>query len=244
VPNLLKTSKTPKPIKSKNNNKGRTTYPKPTPPNRGRGKIQEKNKRPDLHLKEKVKNAAAFLKRKLVATARFLYRSRKTVILVVAVVLLTLVFSYLIAPWFSNSAEPPNGPEDRTIPTTGTIRVQGLEIYGGDIKYDPETERIYVDWGELALGASKNATFYVKSTSNVDVTLGLNVTNWEPQGIDNYLTISWDYNGTVLKSGPDQAPVLVTVNLKVASSGDFIDFLVENTVSSFGFDMTIYASGE
>jgi hypothetical protein len=178
-----------------------------------------------------------------VATARFLYHSRKTVILVVAVVLLTLVFSYLIAPWFSSTAEPPNFPEDRNIPTTGTIYVRGLEIYGGDIKSE-QSGNVYVDWGELALGASKNATFYVKSTSNVDVTLGLNVTNWEPQGIENYLTISWDYNGTVLKSGPDQTPLLVTVNLKVASSGDFIDFLVENTVSSFGFDMTIYASGE
>jgi hypothetical protein len=56
--------------------------------------------------------------------------------------------------------------------------------------------------------------------------------------------IRWDYNGTVLKSGTDQTPLLITVNLAVASSGDFIDFLVENSVSSFGFDMTIYASGE
>ena len=157
--------------------------------------------------------------------------------------MLTLVFSYLIAPWFSNGAEAPNGPDDRTIPTTGTITVQGLEIYGGDIKSEA-SGKVYVDWGELTLGTSKNAAFYVKSTSNIDVTLGLNVTKWTPPGIDNYLRLSWDYNGTVLKSGPDQEPLLVTVNLAVASSGDFIDFLVKNSVSSFGFDMTIYASGE
>jgi hypothetical protein len=157
--------------------------------------------------------------------------------------LLTLVSSYIIALWFNNSPEAPNIPEDRTIPTTGTITVQGLEIYGGDIK-SGQSGKVYVDWGELTLGASKNAAFYVKSTSNVDVTLGLNVTNWEPPGIENYLTLSWDYNGTVLKSGSDQVPLLVAVNLAVASSGDFIDFLVKNSVSSFGFDMTIYASGE
>ena len=157
--------------------------------------------------------------------------------------MLTLVFSYLIAPWFNNGSEAPNGPEDRTIPTTGTITVQGLEIYGGDIQSEA-SGNVIIDWGELTLGSSKNASFYVKSTSNVDVTLGLNVTNWEPPGIDNFLTISWDYNGTLLKTGPDQTPLLITVNLKVASGGDFIDFLVENSVSSFGFDMTIYASGE
>ena len=97
-----------------------------------------------------------------------------------------------------------------------------------------------MNWGELTLGASENASFYVKSNSNVDVKLGLNVTNWTPPGIDKYLTISWDYNGTVL--APTQT-ILVTVNLEVASDGDFIDFLVENSVTSFGFDMTVYASG-
>jgi len=150
----------------------------------------------------------------------------------------TFIFSFLIASWFSNSAFEPNGDENRTLPTTGTIHVRGLEIYGGNVT--SESGRVYVNWGELTLGASENASFYVKSNSNVDVKLGLNVTNWTPPGIDKYLTISWDYNGTVL--APTQT-ILVTVNLEVASDGDFIDFLVENSVTSFGFDMTVYASG-
>jgi hypothetical protein len=158
--------------------------------------------------------------------------------LVVAVVLVTFVFSFLLASWFSNSAFAPNGDENRTIPATGTIHVRGLEIYGGNIT--SESGKVYVDWGELTLGASKNASFYVKSNSNVDVKLGLNVTNWTPPGIDKYMHISWYYNGTVL--APAQS-ILVTVNLEVASDGDFIDFLVENNVTAFGFDMTVYASG-
>jgi hypothetical protein len=154
--------------------------------------------------------------------------------------LVTLIFSFLIATtWFSNSDDGLNGEYDRTVPTTGTITVQGLELYGGDIKYDSASGAVYVDWGELTLGASKNVAFYVKSTSNVDVELGLNVTDWAPAGIEEYLTISWDYNGTLLS--PTQE-ILVAVNLEVASNGDFIDFLVTNEVTAFGFDMTIYAS--
>ena len=152
--------------------------------------------------------------------------------------MVTLIFSFLIASWFSNSDYAPNGEDDRSIPTVGTITLQGLEIYGGDIKV--KGENVYVDWGDLTLGASKIASFYVKSTSNVDVELGLNVTDWDPIGIEEYLTISWDYNGTLLS--PTQE-LLVVVNLHVASDGDFIDFLVTNEVTSFGFNMTIYASG-
>ena len=93
------------------------------------------------------------------------------------------------------------------------------------------------------MGATKNASFYVLSNSNVDVELGLNVTNWVPPEIDHYFSISWDYNGTVLTSGPDQEPLLVTLSLNVAASKEFINFLVDNSVTDFGFDITVYASG-
>jgi hypothetical protein len=167
--------------------------------------------------------------------ARFLYRSRKMVLLIAAIALVTTIFIYLIFlySWFTVPIE-----QERDIPTTGTIYVRGLEIYGGDIKSN--RGNITVDWGELTLGSIKNASFNVKSTSNVDVQLGLNVTDWEPAGIEKYLTISWNYNGTLLS--PNQE-LFVTANLEVSSSPDFIDFLVENNVTEFGFNMTIYASG-
>ena len=150
-----------------------------------------------------------------------------------------LILNFLIAFWVNNGAN--NDVNDRTISTTGTITVRGLEIYGGDIKTG-SSGKAYIDWGELTLGASKNVSFYVQSTSNFDVELGLNVTNWTPAGIEDYITISWDYEGTVLS--PDQEPLLATINLDVSSSEEFIDYLLENNVTSFGFDMIMYASGE
>jgi hypothetical protein len=182
-----------------------------------------------------------FVKKIFARILRFFYQYRKLILLIAVVVSITLIFSFLLFAWFSNSDYAPNTEYDRTVSTSGTITVRGLEIYGGDVKV--ESEKVYIDWGELSLGASKNASFYVRSNSNVDVELGLSVTNWMPAGIEDYIDISWDYNGTLLSPGPDQVPLIVTVNLNVSSSGDFIDFIVENEVTSFGFDMTVYASG-
>jgi hypothetical protein len=153
-------------------------------------------------------------------------------------VLATLIFIFLIASLLINN-DAKNDANNQTIPTTGTIYVSGLEIYGGDIK--SESGKNYIDWGELSVGASKNVSFYVQTTSNVDVILGLNVTGWAPAGIEDYISISWSYNGTLLSS--DQEPLWVTVNLDVSSSGEFISYLVANNVTAFSFDMTIYTSG-
>ena len=203
------------------------------------------------YLFKKAKIVGGFLKKSVISGTRVLYRSRKTVLFVVVVFLATLLFSFLMATWFygndyaPNSNEPnnnePDDNYDRNIPTTGNITVQGLEIYGGDIKYVPGNNSVYVDWGELSLGVYKNVSFNVRSSSNVNVTLALNVTNWTPLGIENYIDVYWDYNGTVLSSAKEE--LLVTVTLEVPSSADFIDFLVSNQVTSFGFDMIVYATG-
>jgi hypothetical protein len=156
-----------------------------------------------------IENIVGFLKKVFSRIARFLFNSRKIVFLVIIVVLVTLFFNFLIASWFNNNTNVGNEMndeiKDRSISTTGTIYVRDLELYGGDIKSNAGEE--YIDWGELYLGASKSASFYVRSNSNVDVELGLNVTNWMPAGIDDYIDISWDYNGTVLSSDiDDQVP--------------------------------------
>ena len=207
-------------------------------------RIQIKDAFKKLRIREKSESVAIFLKKIFLGVAHFLYRSRKMVLLVVAVAALTLIFSFLIAPWFNNGNgngkdESADENNDRTISTVGTLHVEGLEIYGGDVTV--QSGKVYIDWGELGLGETKNATFYVLSNSNVNVTLGLNVTDWTPVGLENYLSIYWDYNGTVLTPKHEALPV--TASLNVPASNDFIKFLVDNSVTTFGFNITIYASG-
>ena len=208
---------------------------------KGRGKITHRKAVFNFlrRIRWAVQSVIGFLKKLVAGILRFLYRNKKIVLLIAVVVLITVVFNFLIGAFFFGNNDGTNGEDDRTISTTGEISVKGLVIYGGDT--EAEGNKVYIDWGELTLGASKNASFYVLSNSNVNVTLGLNVTDWLPTGIDDYIKISWNYDGTVLT--PDRRPLLVTVNLNVASSKEFIDFLVDNSVTSFGFDMTVYASG-
>jgi hypothetical protein len=201
---------------------------------------------PPIESRKSAQELSIFLKKSIAQLGRALYRSRKLIFLVLVVVLVTLIFNFIMASSVNNNANNPNNPynpnndiKNRTISTTGGFHVQGLEIYGGDVKAEP-SGKIYIDWGELNLGSSKKVSFYVKSTSNFDVDLGLNVTAWTPAKIKDYLNISWDYNGTVLS--PNDEPLLVTLTLNVSSSNEFVNYLVENKVTSFGFDTTVYAS--
>jgi hypothetical protein len=64
VPSLLKTSKTPKDLKSKKNNKGRTTYHKPTlPQTEDVEKYRKRKSAPIFTLKKKPKTQPLFSKK-------------------------------------------------------------------------------------------------------------------------------------------------------------------------------------
>ena len=86
---------------------------------------------------------------------------------------------------------------------------------------------------------SSNLTLYIKSTSNFIVTVNLTLTDWDPQNISDYISITWDYNGTLLNPG-DVIPV--TLTLTVPSSEDFINYLVTNEVRTFSVVVHLIAS--
>jgi len=80
---------------------------------------------------------------------------------------------------------------------------------------------------------------YVKSVSNFRVTLNMFLTDWDPVEISDYLTISWDYNGTLIKPGEI---IPVTMTLSASSSDAFINYLVENEIKRFDVVIHIVAS--
>ena len=197
---------------------------------------------------ENVRNILDFVKKTIAEFSRFLYRSRKIIISVSIVVLLTIVISSLLVSWFSGNENKAadNLPKSYTqtndgnsiISTTGTLYLEGLEIYGGDLK--TQLGKPYIDWGELGPGASRSVSFYVKSTSNSDVELGLNASGWTPAGVERFISLSWNQNGTKLIP---QQELLVRLNLHIASSDELINFFADNQVQTFGFDITIVAIG-
>jgi hypothetical protein len=128
--------------------------------------------------------------------------------------------------------------DNLTVPSIGTIHVTGVDAYGGDIKSANGT--MSIDWGTLYLGDSKNASFYLKSISNIPIKLAFNVTNWSPEGIAPYMTLSWNYTGTQI-APQEEIPVGFTLSL--SSSRDFINYLITNNVTAFNFDIHIYTLG-
>lgn len=59
-----------------------------------------------------------------------------------------------------------------------------------------------IDWGTLTNGATTAATFYIKNTGeNSNLTLNFNVTDWDPPGAAQYISLSWNYDGRVLQPG-------------------------------------------
>ena len=84
-----------------------------------------------------------------------------------------------------------------------------------------------------------NTNVYVKSVSNFRVTLYMFLIDWDPVEISDYLTISWDYNGTVINPGEI---IPVTMTLSASASDSFIDYLVDNEINRFDVDIHVVAS--
>lgn len=112
---------------------------------------------------------------------------------------------------------------------TGTIKLIGIEAYG-----DPECTQVIsaVNWGELTPGGFSQVVLYLKSTSTAPASLTLSTEAWSPPEAGNYLTLEWDYDGSVLQPGEIRG-VLFTLRVSESVTG----------ITSFAFDFLIVASG-
>ncbi len=158
---------------------------------------------------------------------RYLYESRKILLLIVIVVVITLTFSALIAVWLVKSY-------DLNVHNVGAIRLTGVEVYGGNITSINGIPSI--DWGTIQFGETRNASFFLRSTSNVPTKLAFNVTEWSPKGIETYLTLSWNYNGTYIQ--PNQE-IPVTLKLNASDTIDFAKYLTSNDITSYSFTLNV-----
>jgi len=169
----------------------------------------------------------------------FLKSSYKTVILIAIVAIISVVSTTLVSVLLSESES------EVYLPSLATIKTIDVEIY-----WDPngENKRETLSWDEIKIEKLEwdeiktgpvNTTVYVKSVSNFRVTLNMFLTDWNPVEISDYITISWDYNGTLIKPGEI---IPVTMTLSASSSDAFINYLVENEIKRFDVVIHIVAS--
>jgi hypothetical protein len=163
------------------------------------------------------------------ALLRFLRQSRKTILLIAVVAVITLISSASIAIWLDHSYRI-------HLPTVGTIRLIGLEVYGGDIQ--STNGNFSLDLGEIRMGTPKTVSFLLRNKSNILTTLSITLNNWIPEGLQPFMTISWNYTGE--KIAPN-GEIPISIDITTENSEEFVDYIVTNDVKSFSLSLTIQA---
>ena len=159
----------------------------------------------------------------------FLNCSKKILLLIMIVAIASVAVTTTVSILLSKTA-------NFSIPSLGNIKTIGVEVYW-DQNRENKTETI--DWDEIWLGSSKNVTVYIRSISNYEVTINLNATDWNPANVSEYMTLSWDYNGTPLNPGEI---IQVTLTLSISYSPSFVSYLIAEDVKNFNVDIHIIAS--
>lgn len=115
----------------------------------------------------------------------------------------------------------------RRIPSTGIVKTVGVEAYWNVGCTQNVT---LIDWGTLYASLVQNVTIYVKNTSNGDANLTLTTQTWTPSNASTFLTLTWNYNGTLLHQNEVRQTVLF---LAVSDS--------ITGITNFSFDIIITA---
>jgi len=159
----------------------------------------------------------------------FLNYSKKTMLLMIIVAIASVAITTTIAIELNKNS-------NLTVPSLGTIRTIGVEVYSSQ---NMENKITTINWNEIWLGTSKNITVYVRSISNYRVTLNLRAEDWTPATLSDHMTLSWDYNGTALN--PDEI-IQVTLTLSIEYSPSLVNYLIANDTENFNVDIHIIAS--
>ena len=113
----------------------------------------------------------------------------------------------------------------KTFPNTGVITAVNVGLYQDSACTQTLST---IDWGNTTPASSTNRTIYVKNTGNTQVSLNMTVNAWNPSNAANYMTFTWNQEGTVLNAGNNVA-TLLTLTVSPSITG----------ITNFGFNATI-----
>ena len=166
--------------------------------------------------------------------------SIKTVMIIVVVVVYTIVLTSLVVSII-------DGSNPLRVPTIGNMITIGYEARSGDIQTTGVNQTL--DWGTIYIGASTNRSFILKNKSNVITTPELNATDWifkdqqgqqvDPPAVNNIIV------NLTLNPPPPLNPneeTNATITLTIRFDQTFIDYVVNNNVRTFSFDIIIQPS--
>lgn len=111
------------------------------------------------------------------------------------------------------------------ISTTGTIVVEGVEVYWDAEGLQNATE---IEWGRLSPGENETVLLYIKNVGNEPSNITLWTSNWSSLEADTYLSVTWNYTGAVIDV-MQMIPVEITLHVHPEIVG----------VHDFSFDVGI-----
>lgn len=109
------------------------------------------------------------------------------------------------------------------------MKLIGLEVYQ-DREFTVSVT--HINWGILDAGDQKNFSCYIKNESNVPIILTMFTEEWNPQNASSYITLTWDYDESVIDVD-GFIPITFTLNISPTISG----------INSFSFTIVIVGSG-
>lgn len=107
----------------------------------------------------------------------------------------------------------------QTTSSNGTLTTVNVAVYSDN----PCTQNCTsISWGTLHPGTTNTTVVYVKNTGSLPIILSMTAESWAPTNADNYLTATWDQEGTVLQAD-EQVTATLTLTAE-ADTGDLTDF--------------------
>jgi len=114
---------------------------------------------------------------------------------------------------------------NRRVPSIGTVTAVGVDVF-----WDAGcTQNVtLIDWGGIDPGETVEKLLYIRNISTGSANLTLFAGDWSPNATADYVTLTWDYNGSLLSVGEVRPTVFM---LTVA--GDVVG------ITNFSFNITI-----
>lgn len=115
--------------------------------------------------------------------------------------------------------------------SSGSISVTaGLKLLDQQGEYLSE-----IDWGAIDQGENVSKTIMVQNIGKTDLYLRFIPTEWDPVSFSEFMTLSWDYNGTSLRP---QETLIAVLTLSVAQN---ITTVLDDQ-AAFKLDMCVQGS--
>jgi hypothetical protein len=104
----------------------------------------------------------------------------------------------------------------KQVTSHGKIKTIGCEVWANANRTIILTD---IDWGFVSPGDIKGVGFWVQNTGNVNVTLSLNVTSWNPLNASSYIVVTWNYTAGTVVLPFEMVPIQLRLSVSPSITG-------------------------